>query len=38
MLHEQSTHDGGMSIVNHKFNVYYYADGVLLASTTVTGI
>ena len=30
--------DGGVSIGKHKYNIFCYADDILLASTTVSGL
>jgi exonuclease III len=38
MIDELSCHTGGCSIDDMKFNVFCYADDVLLVSTTVTGL
>ena len=38
MIDELSCMNGGISICSEKFNVFCYADDILLASTTVTGL
>ena len=38
LIYDLSTHEGGISIGSQKFNVYCYADDILLMSTTVSGL
>ena len=38
MIDQLSSLEGGVTIGGQRFNVYCYADDVLLASTTVTGL
>ena len=38
MIDQLSSLEGGVTVRGQRFNVYCYADDVLLASTTVTGL
>ena len=38
LFYKLSSLEGGVTIGGQRFNVYFYADDVLLASTTVTGL
>jgi exonuclease III len=38
LVDEIAAHDGGISISSERFNIFCYADDILLASTTVTGL
>ena len=38
LIDELAECEGGISIASHRFNVFCYADDILLASTTVTGL
>ena len=38
LIDELSSHEGGISIGSMKFNVFCYADDILIASTTASGL